>query len=141
MLEIQGHLFEATDKGLFTSIYSVDMSAPFAFDLKDSLDPGMLWTLWYASLVRYDTLLKKDKLIMDTLHYQVLRVAVKDWGRLYPRYMLDTLDRALPNTFAKYAFGLVIMTSMATKYPQRLYNTIMENHFTTKFTEFTATIL
>jgi len=53
MLEIQGHLAEATDKGLFTLIYSVNMSA--AFDLlrpdvfhkimKDSLDPGILWTL------------------------------------------------------------------------------------------------
>jgi len=53
MLEVQSHLSRAMDNNLFSCIYSVDMSA--AFDLlrpdtfnellKDTLDPGLLWTL------------------------------------------------------------------------------------------------
>jgi len=46
--------------------------------------------------------------------------------------MLDMLDRALPNAFAKYALGSVIMTKMAKKFPMRLYNSIMENQITTR---------
>jgi len=82
----------------------------------------------------------KGRVQKTILHFKVLRVAVKDWGRLCPRDMLDTLDRALPHAFAKYTFGSVIMTTMATKYPQRLYNTIVENHFTTRWNS-TATVL
>jgi len=89
--------------------------------------------LYYGIPIWYDALLKKDKLKMDVLHYNALRLAVKDWGRLYPRDMLDTLDRALPNAFAKYALGSVIMTTMATRFPMRLYiMAIMANHFTTR---------
>jgi len=36
--------------------------------------------LYYGIPVWYDALQKKDKLKMDTLHYKVLRVAVKDWS-------------------------------------------------------------
>jgi len=79
---------------------------------------------YYGIPVWYDALLKKDKLKMVTRHNKVLRVAVKDWGRLCPRNMLDTLDRVIPQAFAKYAFGSVIVTTMATKYPQRLHNTV-----------------
>jgi len=88
--------------------------------------------LYYGISVWYDALLKQDKLKLDVLHYKALRVAVNDWGRLFPRDMLDTLDRALPNAFAKYSLGSVIMTTMATRFPMRLYNAIMENHFTTR---------
>jgi len=88
--------------------------------------------LYYGISVWYDALLKKDKQKLDVLHYKALRVAVKDWGRLYPRDMLDTLGRALPNAFAKYSLGSVIMTIVATRFPMRLYNVIMENHFTTR---------
>jgi len=81
--------------------------------------------LYYGMPVCYDALLRKDKLKTDVLHYKVLRVAVKDWDQLYPNDMLNTLDRGLSNAFAKYIFGSVIMTTLATKYLQRLYNTIM----------------
>jgi len=70
---------------------------------------------------------------LEVLHYKALRVAVNDWHIIFPRDMLDKLDHALPNAFAKYALGSEILTTMASKYPKQLYiNTIMENHFTTR---------
>lgn len=53
MLEIQSHIATSMDKGLFTAVYFLDMSAAFDllrpdtfhFLMKGDLDPGLLWTL------------------------------------------------------------------------------------------------
>jgi len=53
MMEVQSTLADSMDEGMFTSIYSVDMSAAFDLlrrdtfyeNLKDELEPGLMWTL------------------------------------------------------------------------------------------------
>jgi len=65
----------------------------------------------------YDSLLKKDKYMLGMLHYRVLRTVVKDWCRVYPRDMLDTLGHAKPHIFAKYSLGSIIINTYTTHRP------------------------
>jgi len=57
----------------------------------------VITTQYYGPLycgipIWYDALLKK----LDVLHYKSIRVVVNDWGRIFARDVLDTLDMALP---------------------------------------------
>jgi len=79
-------------------------------------------TLYYGISVWYDTLLKKDKRKLEVLHYRVLRTAVLDWHRLFPRNMLDTLGRAKPLAFSKYSLGSIIINAYTTRMPVRQMN-------------------
>jgi len=45
---------------------------------------------------------------MDLLHYKLLRVAVKDWRRQYPRNMLDTLGRSKPSKFGHLFIWILV---------------------------------
>jgi len=84
----------------------------------------------YGIAVWYDSLLKKDKRKLDTLHYRALRVAVRDWRRELPRDMLDTLGRARPLTFANYSLGSIIINAYSTGIPERLGTFIRKNQYT-----------
>jgi len=54
----------------------------------------------------WDEVPSSDKLDrLNVMHYKLLRIIIKDWCRLYPREMLDTLGRIRPWNFAKYAFA------------------------------------
>jgi len=46
-------------------------------------------SIYYALAVWFPTLIVKFKQKLDILHYKVLRVAIRDWMRLFPREMLD----------------------------------------------------
>jgi len=70
-----------------------------------------LGSLFYGIPVWNNALLKKDKCKHDTLHYSVLRTAVKGWHRELPRDMLDNLRRTRPYTFAKYSLGSIIINA------------------------------
>jgi len=67
--------------------------------------------LFYAMPVWYEPSKIKHKTKLDTLHYKLLRLAVKDWGRLYPKDMLDTLGRAQPGQFANYATASIVINT------------------------------
>lgn len=84
-------------------------------------------SLYYGLPVWYDCLLKVHQQKMDVLHYKLLRIIVKDWRRIFPRDMLDTLGRAPPNAFAKYSTGNVIINTLNHGTPLRLYQTLSAN--------------
>jgi len=85
--------------------------------------------IYYGLPVWYDPLTIKLKKKLDVLHYKALRIAVKDWRRIYPNDMLDLLDRAKPAAFASYSMGSVFLNTMLAGRPRRLLEMINSNSY------------
>jgi len=66
---------------------------------------------------------------LDVLHYKPLRIAVKDWSRIYSNEMLDLLDREKPSVFASYSTGFVFLNAKLTGRPKRLLEMINTNSY------------
>jgi len=91
-------------------------------------------SIYYALAVWFPTLIVKFKQKLDILHYKVLRVAIRDWMRLFPREMLDLLGRQKPEAVANYMVGSMLINCYNTKKPVRLYRMIKENEYTIRRT-------
>jgi len=82
-------------------------------------------SLYYGLPTWYHPLKVKFKKHIEILHYKLLRLVVKDWYRLCPKDMLDTLDRATLDKFADYAIANVVIKSLNKGIPTRLHDEII----------------
>jgi len=57
---------------------------------------------------------------IETLHYKALRVAVRDFGRLYLSEMLNLLGRQKPKVIDNYMTGSVFINCYLSGKPARL---------------------
>ncbi len=80
--------------------------------------------VWYTPVLK-----DKYKQRLSVLHYKPLRLTIKDYERIYPREMLDTIGRAKPDRWALYAMALLIHNVRRTGAPVRLAEEIMRNEF------------
>jgi len=85
--------------------------------------------VYYGLPTWYHPLKAKFKKRIEILHYKLLRLVVKDWYRLCPKDMLDTLGRATPDKFADYAVGNVVIKSINNGIPTRLRDEILANMY------------
>jgi len=69
---------------------------------------------------------------IETLHYKALRVAVRDFGRLYPSEMLDLLGRQKPKIIDNYMTGSVFFNCYLSGKPARLWATMKDNEYQSK---------
>jgi len=86
--------------------------------------------LFYAIAVWYSALTIKMQNRLDILHYKTLRVAIKDYIRIYPREMLDLLSRQKPKVLAEYMLGSFLINCYKTGSPKRLHAMIKEHEYT-----------
>jgi len=76
--------------------------------------------------------IKKHTDRLSVLHYKLLRLAVGDWRREFPRAMLDTLGRAKPKEYANYSIASLMIKCQQEKKPERLYHMSIRNQFFTR---------
>ncbi len=86
--------------------------------------------VWYTPVLK-----DKHKQRLQVLHYKPLRIAIKDYERLYPREMLDLIGRAKPDAWAKYSTALLVSGIRGSGAPRRLANAIKANEYTTRRSE------
>lgn len=84
-------------------------------------------SLFYGLLVWYFSLLKNYQQKMDVLQFKLLRVAVRDCQKVFPRDLIDTLGQARPNVFAKYTLGPTIINPINRVLPLHLSSMISKN--------------
>jgi len=85
--------------------------------------------LYFAIAVWHSSLTVKLQNKLEILHYKALRVAIRDYERLYPREMLDLLGRQKPKVIDKYMTGSVYINCYLSGKPNRLLATIKENEY------------
>jgi len=86
-------------------------------------------SLYYEMLVWYHPSCVKNKNKLEVFHHKLLWVQVKDWDRIYPKSMLNTLGRATPEQFANYSTASAVLNAILTKRPERLLQMIEENKY------------
>jgi len=86
-------------------------------------------SLYYGLPTWYHPLKAKFKKRIEILHYKLLQLVVRDWYRLCPKDMLDTLGRATPDEFAAYAVANVVIKSLNNGIPRRLRDEILANMY------------
>jgi len=85
--------------------------------------------LFYGISVWHPALTVKQQKKMDILHYKALRVAVKDYMRIFPREMLDLLGRQKPHVIAQYMTGSFLINCYNSRVPSRLFAMIKTNEY------------
>jgi len=83
--------------------------------------------IFYAIAVWLPMLSANLKKKIEMLHYEALRIVIKDWMRIYPRDMLDLLGRQKPEVFAKYMTGSIFIICYNKSKPSRLHQMIKVN--------------
>jgi len=79
-----------------------------------------------------DSSVKSQKEKLNVLHYKLLRVALMDWKRDFPREMLDLLGRSKPGEFADYSFASTIIKCTISNEPARQAEMIKKNSYNTR---------
>jgi len=79
--------------------------------------------MWYPSLI------VKFKKELGILQYKSLRIAIKDWMRIFPREILDLLVRQKPGIIADYMTGSTLINCYNSGKPMRLYQMIKDNEY------------
>jgi len=85
--------------------------------------------LYYAIAVWHSSLTVKLQNKIEILHYKALRIAIRDYERLFPREMLDLLERQKPKIIDKYMTGSIYINCYLSGKPTRLLATIKENEY------------
>jgi len=90
--------------------------------------------LYSATAVWYSSITIKLQKKIEILHYKAFRIAIKDYGRLFPREMLYFLGRQRPNIIDEYLIGSVFINCCLTVKPSRPYAMIKENEYQIRWT-------
>jgi len=66
---------------------------------------------------------------LNSVHYRVLRVVENDWKKKKKRSQLDTIGRARPSLWAKYALGNFVIKTLKYSLPVDLHNALHRTLF------------
>ena len=66
---------------------------------------------------------------IDVAHYKLLRLAIQDFKKDYPREILDLVGRAKPTEWVGYAVANLVVSVVAAGIPTRLREQILSNEY------------
>jgi len=68
----------------------------------------------------------------DVLHYEAVRVIIKDWERIYLREILDLIGREKPWYYVDYAKASTLIKVNHHQTPKRLFDNFKANKYRTR---------
>ena len=66
---------------------------------------------------------------LESMHYQFLRLVVRDWTNALSRPTLDKIGRAAPSVWSQYVTASTVMNCVNQCKPERLYNLILSQSY------------
>jgi len=105
--------------------------ASYLLRVKSKLGSGQGPSLQYGNDLWQNRIFFLNCTYQIPTNIKLLRLAVKDWGRLLPRDMLDTLGRVLPG---QLALASIIINTFHSGKPKRLYDLLNVNRYTIRRT-------